>query len=750
MPTLVRNANRAGVVIGVILLLALGLTGCSGPKSGAPKPSAAAPAPPVEPPGVEEVTERALRSLVVISHYGRDGQSSGIGAGFVIDPEGLIATSLHVIGEARPISVHLADGTKHRVREVHAWDRRLDLAILRIDATGLPALPLGDSDTLRQGAPVLALGNPQGLEHSVVRGVMSARREIGEVEMLQLAIPIEPGNSGGPLLDEAGRVQGVLTLKSAVTQNLGFAVPVAALKELLAQPNPVPMERWLTIGALNEREWTPLHGARWTQRAGRLKAEGFGSGFGGRSLCLSRQPVPAPPYEVAVTVKLDDEAGAAGLVFGADGGHQHYGFYPSAGQLRLTRFDGPDVFTWEVLEQVRSRAYRPGEWNTLKVRVEPERLLCYVNDELVIESPAPRLAGTQVGVAKFRNTTAEFKIFQVGPRVGPEAIPAELAATLKQQIADLPPRPDPAWVKALQQHPEASQALLRERARQLEQQARQLRRLAHSVHTTSIETALCELLDHPNAATQLAHAALLIARLDNEELDVAAYLRQLEQMAGNIRSRLGDAATPEEKLAALRRHLFEENGFHGSRSDYYHRANSYLNEVLDDREGLPLTLAVIFLDLATRIGLDNVAATSTPGHVLVKFTPAGGQEQLLDVFEGGRFLTRAEAAELVESYTGGPLRAEHLRSATPRELIARLLRNLMAAAEREDKPEDSLRYLDLIVALQPESALERLSRGMLRLRLGDSAGAREDLQWLLDTAPPGLDLERVAELYRSL
>lgn len=734
------------------ILGALALASCQTPPAADPpgKPSQRAEPSPASRDGAEQLVERALQSLCVISHYGRDGQSSGVGAGFVIGAEGLIATSLHVIGEARPITVHLADGSKHRVTEVHAWDRRFDLAILRIEGKGLPALPLGDSDALRQGAGVLALGNPQGLAHSVVRGVVSARREIGEVEMLQLAIPIEPGNSGGPLLDERGAVQGVLTLKSAVTENLGFAVPVNALKELLEKPNPVPLERWLTIGALNEREWTVSLGARWTQRAGRLKVEGFGAGFGGRSLCLAKQPVPAPPYEIAVTVKLDDDAGAAGLVFGADGGHKHYGFYPSAGQLRLTRFDGPDVFTWDVLEQVRSKAYRPGDWNTLKVRVEPDRMLCFVNDELVVESAAPKFAGAQAGVAKFRNTAAEFKVFQVGARVGPEAIPAELAAQLQRQITDLPPAPGAKLVDALQRHPAASQTLLRDRAQKLEQQARQLRRLADSVHTREIEAALQRLLAPPERGNTLAHAALLIARLDNDELDVTAYLRQLEQMAVEVRAKLGPNATPEQKLDVLRRHLFEENGFHGSRSDFYHRANSYLNEVLDDREGLPLTLAVIFLDLAARIGLEEVAATSTPGHLLVKFLPEEGSVKLLDVFDGGRFISHAEASELVASHTGAPLRASQLRTATRRELITRMLTNLMAVAERDDAPEDMLRYLDVLVALEPDALGERLKRAMLRLRLGDTPGAREDLKQLLDDAPTGLDLDRVAELYRSL
>src|SRR5262249_42099114 len=160
----------------------------------------------------------------------------------------------------------------------------------------------------------VALGNPQGLKHSVVSGVVSGQRVFDGRKMIQLAIPLEPGNSGGPLLDRAGKVQGILTLKSAVRGNLGLALPVTAPQPPLAKPNPVPIDKWLTIGALDPDEWQPLMGARWTQRAGRVLVEGAGIGFGGRSLCLSKRPPPELPFEAAVTVKLDDERGAAGLI----------------------------------------------------------------------------------------------------------------------------------------------------------------------------------------------------------------------------------------------------------------------------------------------------------------------------------------------------------------------------------------------------------------------------------------------------
>src|SRR5713226_9351098 len=168
---------------------------------------------------VEQLTEKARKSVVVITVTGRDGRQQGLGSGFVVSADGLIATNLHVIGEARPIAVQMADGKKFDVKEVHAFDRPLDLALVRIDADDLTALKLGNSDKLRQGQSVVAIGNPHGLRHSVVAGVVSGTREIDGRQMIQLAIPIEPGNSGGPLLDMQGRVHGLLTMKSAVTEN---------------------------------------------------------------------------------------------------------------------------------------------------------------------------------------------------------------------------------------------------------------------------------------------------------------------------------------------------------------------------------------------------------------------------------------------------------------------------------------------------------------------------------------------------
>jgi serine protease Do len=694
----------------------------------------------------------ARPAVVIISHSGREGREDGVGSGFVISEDGLVATSLHVIGEARPITVRMANGQRYDVTEVHAWDRKLDLAVIRVAAHQLPFLPLGDSDSLPQGAPVVAMGNPLGLEHSIVQGIVSAKRDLEGLEMIQLAIPIEQGNSGGPLLDMQGRVHGILTMKSLMSDNVGFAMPINSLKLLLHKPNPVPIERWLTIGALNPKDWTPLLGARWRQKAGRIEVDGLGKGFGGRSLCLSQKSVPERPFEVSVMVRLDDEAGAAGLIFESDSEQRQYGFYPSAGQLRLTRFDGPNVFSWTILKQVPSSHYRPGDWNQLRVRLDKGGIRCYVNDQLAIESDDQVLIGGKVGLAKFRNTKAEFRDFQIGADLAiREATPsAELTDALAKKIESFSGTADADLVSALKQQKSLSQTLLAKRARKLEEQAVQLRQLAGTVHRQSVRAELLAALKAPEEKIDLFRAALLVSKLDNADLEIEPYLQQLEGMAREILAELPEKADSGSKLEALTKYLFVENGFHGSRTDYYNRANCYMNNVLDDREGLPITLSVLFMELAQRIGLKSIVGVPLPGHFVVKFIPADGEDTLIDVFEGGKPMTRVAAKEKVLASSGRPLREEHLQPATKRDIILRIVRNLQGMARDRESASDSLGYLDLIIDLAPESPMERLDRAILRLRNGDKPGAKEDLKWILEKEPAGMDLEKVRELHRSL
>ena len=384
---------------------------------------------------VADLTDEVRPSLVKVSQVGREGVD-GIGSGFVVSSDGLIATNLHVIGEARDLQVETGDGVLHEVVEIHATDSHADLAVLRVKMKGskMKPLALGDSDLARQGDPIVAMGAPEGLAFSVVEGVLSGKRDIDEVEMLQVAVPIERGNSGGPLLDRKGHVLGLLTLKSLRTDNLGFAMPVNALKQLLAEPNPIPMSRWLTIGALDGKRWKTVMGARWMQHAGVIRAETPGSGFGGRALCLSLKDKPELPFEVAAFVKLEDESGAAGLVFCSDGGDVHYGFYPSGGKLRLTRFDGADVYSWTILADTPTPSYKAGDWNHLRVRVDAEKITCYLNGVQLLEQADTGLRGGWAGLCKFRNTSASFRGFKVGTDLAEKAIPPEIVEKVSKAV----------------------------------------------------------------------------------------------------------------------------------------------------------------------------------------------------------------------------------------------------------------------------------------------------------------------------
>ena len=135
---------------------------------------------------------------------------------------------------------------------------------------------------------------------------------------------------------------------------------------------------------------------------------------------------------------------------------------------------------------------------------------------------------------------------------------------------------------------------------------------------------------------------------------------------------------------------------------------------------------------------------------MVKYNAGTDDDQLIDVFNEGKAISRDQADELVQDFTGSPLTEAHLKAARKREIIIRMLRNLHSSAQRSESDIDSLRYLDLILALSAESALDHLDRARLRLQYGDRAGARQDFKWLLDNDPPGIDLDRVAEVFQSL
>ena len=698
---------------------------------------------------VEAIAKQVRDSIVTIRFSGRGGGDQGLGTGFVIAADGLIATNYHVIGEARPVSVELSDGSRHDVTAIHASDRAADLAIVRIAKQGLAPLSLGAPETLLDGEEVVAVGNPHGLERSVVAGRVSGKREIDGRSMIQLAIPIEPGNSGGPLLDREGKVHGILTMKSLVTPFLGFAVGVDQLQPLIDRPNPISIDRWLTIGTLDAKEWTTVGSARWRQRAGRIAVEGIGTGFGGRSLCLAVAAPPPLPYEIAVWVKLDDEAGAAGLVFAADGGDRHYGFYPTAGKLRLTRFDGPDVLSWKILEEAASPDYLPGAWNHLRVRRTADGFVCFLNDAKVFESTDKALGEGKVGLAKFRDTKAEFRGFAVGAELPQARPPAEQLARVAGLVHDLGATiaASADLVAALVTEGSSGDAALAARADALDREAKRVRELMAQVQAKRTVQALAK--EAAAEPIDLFQSALLVAALDNPDLDLAGSKHDLDRLADEVAKGVPEGADDAAKLAALDRVLFKELGFHGSRGDYYNRANSYVNEVLDDREGIPITLALVYMELAKRLGV-SIDGVGLPGHFLVGHAPAGAEPRWIDVFDGAAILDRDGVAKLYRDLQGRELTDDLLAPVGPKAILTRMINNLLSIATREDDAPAMHRYLDAMLAVDPDAGRERVMRMLVAKRLGRNDAARADALWLLERAPDDIDLAAVHRFLEAL
>lgn len=723
----------------------------------------------LDPEKVTALTKQVTPSLVTVRQMGRDGGQRGTGSGFIIGKEGLVVTNLHVIGEGQPIEVEFADGATRKVVEVMASDRHYDLAVLKLElGKELEALAIGDSDGIRQGDLVLGFGAPQGLGFSVVPGAISAIRKLepgfaGEGEtpefpMLQLAMPIEQGNSGGPVVNLKGEVLGIVTLRHRITENLGFAVPSNDLKSLLAKPNPVPMDRWSTIGTLDPRQWTAVMGAAWSQRGGVITGRHPGDGFGGRALCLSSFDVPEEPYEIAVKVKLDDESGAAGLVFASDGDQVHYGFYPSDGKMRLTRFEGHDVYSWSILDQVEAPSYVPGDWNRLRVRVEKERIIAWVNEVQVLDLADAELRGGKAGLCKFRQTVAEFREFRVGKDLSVKELSSEERDRLNGALTKHQNEgASDSVLDELGRSSEESRRFILDTVESLEQRIAALRALEGQVHLTSVERELIMALDRPVEEVDLFEVGLQIARIDEADLDLEHYrtvFSQLVKEAGAYLAKAAPEGGPREKAEALRDFLFKENGFHGSRGEYYHHANSYVNHVLDDREGLPITLSVIFVELARRLKVPGVYGAALPGRFMVGWNPAEGDSDdpvLFDVFDGGTSHSREEASRDTLDLTGTEPEDDGFAAAEPRDIAVRMLRNLVdLEINRRQTPEQAERYLELLLAIEPDAAYERFQRAILRVQAEKIDGAKEDLDWLLEHRPPGLDYSRLEQFRESL
>jgi len=222
-------------------------------------------------------------------------------------------------------------------------------------------------------------------------------------------------------------------------------------------------------------------------------------------------------------------------------------------------------------------------------------------------------------------------------------------------------------------------------------------------------------------------------------------------MAIRLRSRIPQAGGAEETVVALNQFLYSDLGYWGNTEDYYDPRNSYLNEVIDRRTGIPITLSVLYMEIGRRIGLP-FEGVSFPGHFLVRL-PLRGGTLVLDPFSGGVPQPEAELRERLkrviprEALGGVPVAElpldQFLEPASNRQILARLLRNLKGVYREKDQPERLLAVLNRMIVVAPESAVELRDRGFVYQRLECWRPALQDLSEYLQRAPEAADQEDV-------
>jgi regulator of sirC expression with transglutaminase-like and TPR domain len=219
-----------------------------------------------------------------------------------------------------------------------------------------------------------------------------------------------------------------------------------------------------------------------------------------------------------------------------------------------------------------------------------------------------------------------------------------------------------------------------------------------------------------DADIDLARAALAVARVEYPELDEAHELSRLDALA----ERAGGAggADPADSLERLRRFLFEEEGFRGNADEYYDPRNSCLNDVLDRKLGIPITLSVLTMEVGRRIGLE-IAGVGLPGHFIVS-AAVGDRAVLLDPFHGGMVLTPTSAADVASRAVGRPVKLEeaHWTPCTRRQIIVRMLRNLKTIYARRADWDRALATVDRLLLVDPDTPLHLRDRGTVLVRAG--------------------------------
>jgi regulator of sirC expression with transglutaminase-like and TPR domain len=244
----------------------------------------------------------------------------------------------------------------------------------------------------------------------------------------------------------------------------------------------------------------------------------------------------------------------------------------------------------------------------------------------------------------------------------------------------------------------------------------------------------------------LLTSALTIAKLEYPDLEVSQYREQVTTLADRVKERASRSTDSLEILGVINEVLYGDEGFRGNVSDYYDPKNSFFNDVLDRKLGIPITLSVLYMEVARRAGVP-VFGVGMPGHFLLKFYEIDGRELFLDAYNSGRLLSPEDCQEkLTEIYNGQiPLDAKFLTPVGKRQILTRMLNNLRSIYMTNRLLKKALAVIDLILVIYPRSSDDVKQRAMLRYQLGFLHGAADELDEYVKMAPEASDADEMKQ-----
>ena len=251
-----------------------------------------------------------------------------------------------------------------------------------------------------------------------------------------------------------------------------------------------------------------------------------------------------------------------------------------------------------------------------------------------------------------------------------------------------------------------------------------------------------------NPNYSLVEKCLKLAQiLEYPDLDISQYIKKLNDIGNSLKLAINKNDNPTYRISILNDHLFRYHGYRGDTDDYYNPKNNFLNAVLDKKSGIPITLSIIYAEVAKHISLD-IRLTGFPSHVVVK----NGEEMVLDPFNEGRLLSIDDLREILYQSYGGEVEfvPEFLNDITAEQILIRMIRNLKNSYVQSYAYDMAMRCINMVLALAPDSPEDIRDKGILEERMLNYNDALELLNRYLEINPNAEDADFVLDLIRSV